>query len=147
MPKPAAASTSAKRKTREPDDRPKAVSKKAKQTKQQPSKGKGKGKGKGKAREMDDEAAGEPSKQGGRAPGAHNYTPPELRYYFKVLKKMLPVSPTGWDACGAIYNTWAEKHGFPQRAAKALRTKFESVSTHGHPVLHQLTIMSSRSAR
>ncbi len=91
-------------------------------------------KGKVKEQEAEDaeDATGsakvKPSRHGGRASGARNYTKAEIRRLLKILKKRKPMGLGGWQMCGKRYNRWATKHGRPERDWRALRTKFDSVS-------------------
>lgn len=125
------ASSAGKGKKRASEEASSVPTKKPKPAAQTSTKSSGKGKGKAKA-------APEPAKGSahtGRQPGSHNYNDDDIETVLDIAEDLLPIGQNAWAEVTRRFNTWAEDNGRPSRTQKPLKTKFESVSTHGYRCL------------
>ncbi|KAK7017075.1 hypothetical protein VNI00_018705 [Paramarasmius palmivorus] len=60
----------------------------------------------------------------GRSIGATEYTNEELRALVDLVAEWKPLGPNGWENVHNLYNTWARRHGFPERERKPLQQRF-----------------------
>ncbi|KAK7028220.1 hypothetical protein VNI00_014910 [Paramarasmius palmivorus] len=72
----------------------------------------------------DDDDDDEKENRKGRSIGATEYTNEELRALVDLVAEWKPLGPNGWENVHNLYNTWARRHGFPERERKPLQQRF-----------------------
>jgi len=63
----------------------------------------------------------------GRKLGSTAYQEIELIKLLSFINEKLPIGGAGWDWVASQYNGWAKRRGHCERAAKALRCKYDAV--------------------